>query len=103
MGWLKSMCESESSQTKNEWQRGEGRTSIHGKVDVKIGDRVFLGNIRDITPTSLGITCRDNLPICEVLVRPAFTKDWLLMRIVHSTQTVGGYKIGMTTAKREPI
>lgn len=101
MGWLRRMWEDSSDLPKSEWRRVAERRIIQGKVDIRIGDKIIYGEIRDISPTGLGLICREAVPLVGVSVSPSFTEDWLVMRITHCTQTVGGYKVGLTTTEQE--
>ena len=84
------------------------RYSWHVPLEIDTKDRfnrpvILLATGRDISTGGLGVHCRTKLPAMSVVsVRRFDQKSAVQVRVMHCTQTVNGYRIGMEFLDRPP-
>jgi hypothetical protein len=81
-----------------EYKRSLARRQLRVPIDIEIDGKVSreIAETRDVTPTSMGITCKMELPErARVRVSLAFEGEWSEAVVVHCATTVGAYKIGL--------
>jgi len=94
MGWIRTLWEESEENTTQEFRRDTKRRECFAQIDLWVDGHIIIGNIRDVAINSLGITCRQHMD-GSVFVRLSYTEDWLEMNVVHCTQTISGFKIGL--------
>ena len=96
MGWIRMLWEESEEDTTQEYRRDVKRRGCSTKIDLWVNGNIIIGSARDVGINSLGITCRQHIGDGKIFVRPAYSEDWIEMNVIHCTQTVSGFKIGLT-------
>lgn len=82
-----------------EWRRGAGRRVIRVPVEIECpGKRAMRAHTLNVSPDSMCVLSRDRLGAHErVRVRLAHEPGaaWHAAAVVHCTETVGGFKVGL--------
>jgi hypothetical protein len=81
-----------------EYKRSAARRQLRVPIDIELDGKVSheIAETRDVTPTSMGITCKIELPAHKhVRVCLAGEGDWSEAVVVHCAATIGAYKIGL--------
>lgn len=81
-----------------EYKRSAARRQINVPIEIELDGRICreIASIRDVTPTSMGILCKLELPERKrVRVRRDENSPWSEAIVVHCATTVGAYKIGL--------
>ena len=86
-----------------EWRRDSPRRLVHQAVDIRHrGGRAY-GHARNVGPDSMCVVAKQRLQCgSAVQVRRAYTDgaEWSRMTVVHCTDTIGGYKVGLASDDR---
>ena len=84
------------------------RYSWHVPLEIDTKDRfnrpvILLATGRDISTGGLGVHCRTKLPAMSIVSVRRFNQESAVqVRVMHCTQTVNGYRIGMEFLDRPP-
>lgn len=84
-----------------EQKRAAGRRAISIPVKLSAGDTTCTGRTLNVTPESLCIFSRNGIRAGTVVAIYADGQGWhgeWRGRVVHCTQTVGGWKLGLLAA-----
>ncbi len=77
-------------------KRTEPRWFVWGEsLEVFVDDETVLARGENLSTTGLGFVCKRLLPRGEIVqVRRVDDDYWVPVRVQHSTQTIGSYKVG---------
>lgn len=81
-----------------EYKRSVARRQVHIPIDIELDGRICaeIAETRDVTPTSMGILCKLELPERKrIRIRRSGGEAWSEAVVVHCVSTVGAYKIGL--------
>lgn len=77
-------------------KRAQRRYAWYQPLELKVGDRIYYINSRDINEEAVGVTCRHELRVGDIVyLRRDASEPWVRSRVKHVTQTVGSYKAGI--------
>jgi len=76
-------------------KREHARYSWHQRLELMAGGEVFYVQARDIGEAGLGLICRQEFSVGEMVqIRREANEPWVLARVVHATATVGAFRTG---------
>ncbi len=76
-------------------KRAEARYAWNSSLEILIDGQALSVRATNISPNGMGLVSRHKLEAGQtVLLRREPSDPWIKARIVHVTQTVGGYKLG---------
>jgi len=81
-----------------EYKRSCARRQIDIPIEIELDGKICrdIAATRDVTPTSMGILCKLELPERKrIRVRRDESSPWSEAVVVHCADTVGAYKIGL--------
>ncbi len=81
-----------------EYKRSLARRQVYIPIDIELDGKVCseIAETRDVTPTSMGIICKLELPERKrIRIRRGGSPTWSEAVVVHYVGTVGAYKIGL--------
>lgn len=81
-----------------EYKRSVARRQVSIPIDIELDGKVCrsIADTRDVTPTSMGIISRLDLPERKrIRIRRDENSPWCEAVVVHCVGTVGAYKIGL--------
>ncbi len=84
----------------SEWRRGAQRRDIREDISIEVPGHKHpvSGFTYQVSPDSMTVCCRQALELeTVVIVRRAYVEDGLCDEgtVMHCTQTIGGYKVGI--------
>lgn len=81
-----------------EYRRSPARRTSDVPLEVEANGKVLTATIFNVGPDSLCVKVREDIHAETVRVRQACEDDapWYDAKVVHCTETLGGYKLGLT-------
>ncbi len=81
----------------SEWRRAEARKCSMEPIDLEFNGQTMMATAYDASPHSLGVRTKQKVPAGSLVrVRISCEEgDWCTAKVVHCTDTFGGYRIGM--------
>ena len=91
----------ESTDNSPEYRRDCPRRRIEISLDLDVGGKMLLARSRNVGEDSMGVFSRNFVQAARVRVRVAIPQSmWYEACVVHCTETIGGYKVGLVFGDR---
>lgn len=101
--WLRYLAENAEHDGAEQVKRGEPRMGVYGAAEVRLaseefGDKPVRGSVLEASTQGLMLRSRERIPLHAKVTLTAYLDDEtfaLSGTVVHCTQTVGAYKVGI--------